>query len=41
MTPNKYRKWGDYLKLYPFQKEALDATKDKNKVAYYMDMGLG
>jgi len=29
------------VKLYPHQKEALRLTKDKNKVAYYLDMGLG
>jgi SNF2 family DNA or RNA helicase len=29
------------LKLYQHQKEALDLTKDKNQVAYYLDMGLG
>lgn len=29
------------MKLYPHQTEALKATADKNKVAYYHDMGLG
>ena len=29
------------VKLFPHQTEALDATKDKNRVAYYLDMGLG
>ena len=29
------------MKLYPHQSEALKATADKNKVAYYHDMGLG
>ena len=29
------------MDLYSFQKEALAATKDQNRVAYYMDMGLG
>lgn len=28
-------------KLYPHQEEALRLTKGKNKVAYYLDMGLG
>ena len=27
--------------LYPFQQRVLDETKDKNRVAYYLDMGLG
>ena len=29
------------LKLYPHQQAALEKTKDQNKVAYYLDMGLG
>ena len=29
------------IKLYPHQEEALRLTKGKNKVAYYLDMGLG
>lgn len=29
------------MKLYDFQERELDATRDKNKVAYYLDMGLG
>lgn len=29
------------LKLYPHQEQALKLTKGKNKVAYYLDMGLG
>lgn len=29
------------IKLYEHQVEALDQTKDFNKVAYYLDMGLG
>lgn len=29
------------MKLFDFQDQALTATKDKNRVAYYMDMGLG
>ena len=29
------------IKLYDFQKNILADTKDKNKVAYYLDMGLG
>lgn len=27
--------------LYPFQQQVLEETKDKNRVAYYLDMGLG
>lgn len=29
------------IKLYPHQQKALDITQRKNKVAYYLDMGLG
>jgi len=29
------------LQLYPHQEEALNQTKDFNRVAYYLDMGLG
>lgn len=29
------------LKLYDFQKQILNMTKDRNHVAYYLDMGLG
>ena len=29
------------MKLYPHQQEVLKATEDKNRVAYYLDMGLG
>jgi len=29
------------MKLYPHQVEALEQSKDNNKVAYYYDMGLG
>lgn len=29
------------LKLYPHQQAALAETQEKNKVAYYLDMGLG
>ena len=29
------------IKLYPHQEVALEETKDKTKVAYYLDMGLG
>lgn len=29
------------MKLYPHQSKALEETKDKNRVAYYHDMGLG
>lgn len=33
---------GDYsVKLYDFQRRILDETADRNRVAYYMDMGLG
>lgn len=29
------------VKLYEHQQKALEATKERNKVAYYLDMGLG
>lgn len=29
------------INLYPHQQQALDETKDKTHVAYYLDMGLG
>lgn len=29
------------ITLYPHQQKALEATKDMNRVAYYLDMGLG
>lgn len=29
------------INLFPHQVAALDATKDKNRVAYYLEMGLG
>ena len=29
------------MTLYPFQEDALNATQLENRVAYYMDMGLG
>jgi len=29
------------FQLYPHQQKALDETKDKSRVAYYLDMGLG
>ena len=29
------------IQLYPHQQDVLEQTKDKNKVAYYLDMGLG
>lgn len=29
------------LKLFPHQKQALKTTEDRNRVAYYLDMGLG
>lgn len=29
------------IKLFPHQQKALQDTEDKNKVAYYLDMGLG
>lgn len=29
------------IQFYPFQLEALNATKNRNRVAYYCDMGLG
>lgn len=30
-----------YIKLYPHQDQALDQTYEHNRVAYYLDMGLG
>lgn len=29
------------MELYEHQKKVLELTKDKNKCAYYLDMGLG
>jgi len=29
------------INLFPYQVEVLNATKDKNKVAYYLEMGFG
>ena len=29
------------MNLYPHQIEELNATEDRNRVAYYHDMGLG
>lgn len=29
------------MNLYPFQMEALEQTSNRNRVAYYMEMGLG
>ena len=29
------------MKLFKHQQEALEQTKDLNRVAYYLDMGLG
>lgn len=29
------------INLYPHQQQVLSDTKDKTKVAYYLDMGLG
>lgn len=29
------------MKLYPFQNNILSSTKNFDKVAYYLDMGLG
>ena len=29
------------LKLYPHQQKVLAETQEQNKVAYYLDMGLG
>ena len=30
-----------YMKLFPHQKQVLESTKNNNRVAYYLDMGLG
>ena len=32
---------GDNMKLFPHQIDVLKQTEDKNRVAYYLDMGLG
>lgn len=32
---------GDIIELYPHQKEVLQQTEQKNRVAYFLDMGLG
>lgn len=29
------------MKLFPHQIKALEATENMNRVAYYLDMGLG
>ena len=29
------------MKLYPHQEQVLQLGKDRNKVAHYLDMGLG
>lgn len=29
------------MRLFPHQQKALDMTAGKNRVAYYLDMGLG
>lgn len=29
------------MQLYPHQQKALDETADRQRVAYYLDMGLG
>lgn len=29
------------MQLFPHQQKALDLTAGKNRVAYYLDMGLG
>ena len=29
------------MNLFPHQTEALEATEDRNRVAYFYDMGLG
>ena len=29
------------MKLFPHQIDVLKQTEDKNRVAYYLDMGLG
>ena len=34
-------KGGDNMKLFPHQQEVLKQTEDINRVAYYLDMGLG
>lgn len=34
-------KEGDLMQLYPHQIQVLKDTADKNRVAYFLDMGLG
>lgn len=29
------------MNLFPHQEQVLELTKEQNKVAYYLDMGLG
>lgn len=41
MTCTAQKKGGEYMKLFPFQEQVLDQTKDFDHVAYYLDMGLG
>lgn len=42
---NKLKAWCNVIKnqieLFPFQTELLNQVKDKNRVAFYLDMGLG
>ena len=32
---------GDCMKLFPHQTEVLEKVKDRNRVAFFLDMGLG
>jgi hypothetical protein len=34
-------KEGGHMKLFPHQNEVLKQTENRNKVAYFLDMGLG
>ena len=34
-------KGGDFMRLFPHQEQVLDLVKNKNRVAFYLDMGLG
>lgn len=40
-TKKRMNDLGEKIKLYGFQKEVLNNTKKFNRVAYYLDMGLG
>lgn len=35
------KKEGDLMQLYPHQTQVLKDSEDKNRVAFFLDMGLG